>query len=325
MLNHQYQPHPLAMTPEGSLNSLLVPTQTLHPLDPLLKTGPKTAVNLVSRQAFVELLVLKKHPIGKNLRQFLTDFSIDDPFDSSIFELFAKRFLTVIKTARSRSIWLGTAPSPFQSRLAEHWANARALVISGGLTTSDFGIELASYVERKLHTVTTVASPWGGLTALYGLAQTTASKDPLLVLDFGATGIKRGIAINYGNRINHLPDLKASHFKNSGLISDNQFIDILKQTRQLVDIDLPVAISLACYLNKGHPFNYTGGIYHRLGAERSNLTKIMGEEWLPKTGFGDLALLEHDSTAAALAFKFSQPAMMVTLGTGLGSAPCPEG
>jgi hypothetical protein len=80
---------------------------------------------------------------------------------------------------------------------------------------------------------------------------------------------------------------------------------------------------LACYLKNGHPFKYSSGIYYHLEGDCENLAKALHDEWLPESGFFGLSLLEHDSTAAALAFEFKYPAMMVTLGTGLGSGPCP--
>jgi len=322
MLNSIFESTPLSMTPEGSLNHLAIDASLLPKEDPLRHEDNLLASQMVSRQAFVHLLQSLNHPLQDNLRGFLTQFTADNSADYAVFSLFAHRFAAVINTARAGQHW--RQGSPFQQALAAHWHDIQTLVISGGLTSHQFGIQLATTLEELVTGLAVITSPWGGLTALYGLAQTYASHDDLLVLDFGATGIKRGIAHKYGNHIEMLPDLKVKTFKHDGLIRAPQLQAILQQTREILPHSMPVAISLACYMNNGHPHDYHSGIYHRLGEDCEHLQTQLHHHWLPDAGYFGLALLEHDSTAAALAFQFRQPAMMVTLGTGLGSAPCPR-
>ena len=322
MLNHPFIKHPLTMSPDGSLNHLPINSLLLHRQDPLLNQSSLTGSALVSRKALGLLLGQVRHPQAPSVRGFLTHFDALNPNDQMVLELFATRFAAIIKTARSGHAW--PQANHFQQALTNHWQAIDTLVISGGLTSHLFGLQLAEKIESVCPDLAVISSPWGGLTALYGLAQTVAQKEDLLVMDFGATGVKRGVATNYGNRLSFLPDVSVSKFKTDGLIRQKGLMAIIQQTRDLLPKPMPVAISLACYLVDGHPYEYRSGIYHRLSEDSGHLSTDMHEHWLPICGLSGLALLEHDSTAAALAFRFKQPAMMVTLGTGLGSAPCPQ-
>ncbi|MEJ2045093.1 MAG: hypothetical protein P8X74_20765 [Reinekea sp.] len=322
MINQCFIEHPLSMTPEGSLNRLPVSGDLLALHDPLRHLSGLNGAQLMSRRALVDLLNTLDHPCGGKPRQFIEHFDPLNDIDSLILQLYAYRFAAVIDTARQGTGW--PVQSRFTKSLTEHWNQAQTLVISGGLTCGSFGLDLARRVESLIDQIDVIASPWGSTTALFGLAQTVSFEQDLLVMDFGATGVKRGIASKYGNRMMLLPDLSVEQFKEGGLIRKGGLMAIFEQTRKQVDQPMPVAISLACYLKNGHPFDYHSGIYHRLRDDAPHLALALRDHWLPDCGFTTLALLDHDSTSAAFAFRMKQPAMMVTLGTGLGSAPCPR-
>lgn len=320
MLNHLVRQPAFAMNPEGSLNRLPVNGMLLHARDPLLNQPDLTGSQLVSRAALVRLIELYR-PSNTDLRNFLGSFTGTGYAEADILTIYAHRFAAVIKTARAGVGW--HSGSEYHQALAAHWQSTETVVISGGLTSAQFGIELAGQVEQLCGDIAIINSPWGGLTALYGLAQNVAVSRDMLVMDFGGTGIKRAIAHRYGNRLTVLPELNVDAFKTDGLVRKEGFIAALEQTRHLLDEPMDTAISLACYLEKGHPFDYYSGIYHRLGEDSTHLATDLDESWLPSIDMGQLLMMEHDSTAAALAFRFNHPAMMITLGTGLGSAPCP--
>lgn len=322
MLNRSFNRHALIMNPQGSLNKMPVNGMLLHARDPLVNQRQLTGVDLVSRRALIGLLHYVQHPSEAHLRQFISEFDGERKTDQAVLNLFSHRFAAVIKTARSGLPWLDG--DEYAQRLKQHWQSIKTLTLSGGLTTGQFGLQLAEKTETLLDDIDVISSPWGGYTALFGLAQTIASEVDILVMDFGATGVKRAIAHKFGNQLTLLPELAVRDFKVEGLVRRAGFIDILAQTRQEIGYSLDVAISLACYLQDGHPFDYRSGIYHRLSEEGTHLTTDMNDSWLAEAGLGKLLYLEHDSTAAALAFQYRDPAMMVTLGTGLGSAPCPE-
>lgn len=320
MLNHILQSSKLVMKPEGSLNKLAVSTAALHDLDPAKSLGMSTGYQLMSRQAMIDLLGSYRHPNQQSLRQFLNEFAKENPADRQILEVMACRFATVVNTACNNPLW--QCGNDYQQRLSNHWQHSETLVISGGLTSGEFGRCLAESAE-KITMRTILASPWGSHTALYGLAQNISQSAPLLTLDFGGTAVKVGVATRHGGRFNLFTELDTNSFKNQGQITDEGFLAILEKVSSLIREPLPVAISIACYLNKGHPFDYKSGVYHELGKQQDNLGETINKLWLPSVGLGALRLFEHDSTAAALAFNFQSPAMMITLGTGLGSAPCP--
>ncbi|WP_320826450.1 hypothetical protein [Reinekea sp.] len=321
MLNTRLPAAPFFMTPDGSLNRLEVRAERLPCDDPLHSSFTLTAFQLVSRQALVTLIQAIGHPAHGQLRPFLTHFDATHVGDRRILQIFAHRFAVVIQTAQDYVAW--QQGNSFQVALSQHWQQMQTLVIAGGLSSHQFGIHLASLLEELLSDLSVICSPWGGVTALYGLAQTYGSRDDTLVLDFGATAIKRGIAHRYGNRVEMLASLRVRDFSPEGSIRAPQLMAILRHTRAELPGSMAVAISLAAYLDRGHPFDYHGGRYSRLRDDCQHLASTLDDQWLPECGFTGLALLEHDSTAAALAFQFSAPAMMITLGTGLGSAPCP--
>lgn len=306
---------PLALTPEASLNRM--------PVVMTEQDKPRPARYWVSTPALLSLI--HEHTPGdeRSVRQFLTTFSGEAEADQAILRTFAKRLIRVIQTARTGQAWADG--SDFQRQYAQHWQSCETLVLAGGLTSGEFGQHLAHLLEAALAPLNVLVSPWAGQTGLVGLAQHYGSAEPLVVMDFGATGIKRGLAYHHGNRIVPLPELTVDHWlDDQGLFRADAFRAVLKDTREHLDGRLPLAISLACYLDRGHPHDYHSGVYHRLIDDCDHLATTLHQQWLPSAGFSGLALLEHDSTAAALAFRFSKPAMMVTLGTGLGVGVCPR-
>jgi hypothetical protein len=312
------------MTPEGSLNHLPVDCSGLSADDPLLGAHVKTGAQLASSLAFQQLITELITDRMMTIRHFLDRFEISNPIHYKVLVCFSMRLSCVLKTAIEGLHWPDN-PQTSLMPLILHWKNTNTIVLSGGLTTGSFGQNLASMLEQTIADSSVIHSPWAGKTALVGMAQTVKSYDDLLVIDFGATGVKRAIASHYGNRLNELKEMPtASYTDINGKIGKHGLIEILTQTRRELSSAMPVAISIACYLDGGHPFKYASGIYYQLEADCDNLAEALNNEWLPECGFQGLTLLEHDSTAAGLAFDFKHPAMMITLGTGLGSGPCPQ-
>lgn len=322
MLTQPFIEHSLYMQPSGSLNRLAVNRLLLLPHDPLVNQLRLTGSDLMSRKSLIQLLKEQQHPHASDLRRFLTQFDPLSQRDMQVLTLFAHRFSAVINTARSPQAWPDN--TDFGIALQRHWQATSMLVLAGGLTSAGFGIALAEQMEQLCGNLSVISSPWGSSTALYGLAQTIAYQEDILVMDFGATGIKRAIAHRYGNGMSQLTELEVSPYCDQGLVRRQGLLQALQDTRRDIGAQYPTAISLACYLKDGHPIDYYSGIYHRLGEDSTHLASDLNASWLKQVDLGPLLLIEHDSTSAALAFQFREPAMMVTLGTGLGSAPCPQ-
>lgn len=304
---------PTTLTPEASLNRLPVS---------LAGSEVRPARHWVSNQALHALIQAQNPDNDRSVRRFLQSFNARNPDDARVLAQYSERLAGVLETALAADYW--QQGSPFQRGYARLWQSCDTLVLGGGLTSGEFGQALAQQLERRLKTVSILVSPWGGQTGLVGLAQHLRFADELVVMDFGATGIKRGIARHHGNKVESLPELTVDHWLDGdGLFRANALQQVLRDTRALVGRPLPVAISLACYLNEGHPFDYRSGVYHRLYEDCEHLATALNDLWLPDAGLGPLALLEHDSSAAALAFRFPHTAIMVTLGTGLGVGLCP--
>lgn len=302
----------LTLTPEASLNRLPVS---------LGGEPERPARHWVSTQALQNLMLAEQPGDERSVRQFLRTFDPEGDSDARILEAYAERLNAVLKTALRADHW--AAGSDFQQDYAAQWRQCQRLVLAGGLTSGAFGRALTATLNSRLDGRELVLSPWGGQTGLVGLATQWQQSTPLLVMDFGATGIKRGLA-RRGQPLQALPELNVDHWLNDqGLFRATALQAVLQDSRTLVGAALPTAISLACYLNDGHPFDYHSGVYHRLVDDCDHLATELDRHWLPAAGLGRLMALQHDSSAAALAFPSTVPTIMVTLGTGLGVGLCP--
>ncbi|WP_108124233.1 hypothetical protein [Saccharospirillum mangrovi] len=310
----------LTLTPDASLNRLPV---TL-PGEP-----ERPARHWVSTAALHQLILQQEPGDERSVRQFLRTFDPNNNADQQILTRYADRLMTVLNTALAAEFW--AAGNAFQQRYADCWRQCQRLVLGGGLTSGAFGQALTEALSGRLSGRELVLSPYGGQTGLAGLATLWKTHEPeptrhppMLVMDFGATGIKRGLAFADA-AVEPLPELTVDHWLNdAGLFRANAFQAVLRDTRTLVGAALPTAISLACYMNGGQPFDYRSGVYHRLVEDSPNLAATLHQEWLPGAGLGALVSLMHDSSAAALAFPSPVPALTITLGTGLGVGLCPS-
>ncbi|MFG1495537.1 hypothetical protein ABMA57_02810 [Saccharospirillum sp. HFRX-1] len=302
----------LTLTPEASLNRLPVALAN-EPIRP--------ARHWVSTQALHGLMLAEDPGDERSVRQFLRTFDSDQASDARILARYAERLTTVLKTALRADYWL--AGSDFQQGYARYWQRCQRLVLGGGLSSGAFGRALTEALNGQLDGRELALSPYGGQTGLVGLTTVWHEPSPLLVMDFGATGIKRGLVDAQGN-LHSLPELNVDHWLNDdGLFRAEAFSAVLRDSRTLVGAALPTAISLACYMKDGQPYDYHSGVYHRLVEDSPHLASSLHQHWLPEAGLGRLVTLLHDSSAAALAFPASVPAIMVTLGTGLGVGLCP--
>lgn len=302
----------VTLSPEASLNRL--------PVTAYQRT--QSARDWVCAHTLHQLIQEHYHAPAPSVRQFLQDFQPGHILSDRILAEYGNRLAAVLRTALRGDYW--HSGSRWQQAYANFWRNTHTIVLSGGISTGSFGHALAERLEVDLGNITVLASPWGGQTGLVGLAQHVSSAEDLLVMDFGATGIKSAIASRHGNRLDPFSDIQVKDWLDKeGLFRQPALLELLSQFRQQIGQPLPVAISIAAYLDQGHPFDYHSGIYHRLRDDCTHLATALNDTWLPQCGLGPLALLEHDSTAAALAFRFSEPAIMITLGTGLGVGICP--
>lgn len=302
----------LTLTPEASLNRLPVSL----PGEP-----ERPARHWVSTQALHGLMLAEDPGDERSVRQFLRTFNLNRPSAARILARYAERLRGILQTALRAEYWAqGTA---FQRQYAQRWRQCQRLVLGGGLSSGGFGRALTDALSGRLDGRDLALSPYGGQTGLVGLATHWPHSTPLLVMDFGATGIKRGLA-RAGQPLQILPELLVDHWlNNEGLFRADAFIAVLKDSHTLVGERLPTAISLACYLRDGHPFDYHSGVYHRLIDDCDHLATALNRDWLPAAELGPLVQLQHDSSAAAQAFASTVPAIMVTLGTGLGVGLCP--
>lgn len=302
----------LTLTPEASLNRL-----------PVSLDGEPTrpARHWVSTQALHALMLDEEPGDERSVRQFLRTFDAHRPSEARILSRYAERLGAVLNTALGADHWAGG--SAFQQRYAQYWRRCQRLVLGGGLSSDAFGRALIEALSDQLLGRDLALSPYGGQTGLVGLATLWSEPSPLLVMDFGATGIKRGLVDGNG-KLHSLAELNVDHWLNeAGLFRAEALRAVLSDTRALVGTALPTAISLACYMKDGQPYDYHSGVYHRLVDDSPNLASSLDRHWLAEAGLGRLVSLMHDSSAAALAFPSPVPTIMVTLGTGLGVGLCP--
>jgi len=226
-----------------------------------------------------------------------------------------------------------------------HWdfiGRTAAFVIGGGLVSGQIGPLAVSaarevLVEHGFEAVEVTLSPYGIYMALVGLARTApVGSNQMVVLDFGHSTVKRGIARLEGGDLVALeayPSLPSPCLKGSGSDLpaararwDDMRSAIVEMCRcHSTGESLAVGIGLASYLKEGHPFPGDRGCYGSLQQLAPNLEHFMLRELTAvlRTAGVNLSLL-HDGTAAASAHAGAQNTVALSLGTGIGNGFAPS-
>jgi hypothetical protein len=228
------------------------------------------------------------------------------------------------------------------------WRSVRHLYLGGGIVAGNLGryaVEVTRHLlkEHGVDDLMIDISPHAAYLPLLGLAR-AAPPDVrwMLLVDFGQTSIKRGIARYRSGRLVELQVLATM----PSVCGDIQFEPTLEEVRQrwrrMLEViegswlELPpfahadrdataLGVSLACHLSQGHPFG-DRSCYGSLQLLCDNLEGFMKDEVAILLKRALPFVLMHDASAAATAYAGAKDAVVVTLGTAIGLGfPPPRG
>lgn len=340
---------PLPLTPDASINRVVLFDIPDVPIDDVVRG--KSAFDLVGTQAVFDLIrtgAAALHlppdvvaaPNTEAFIQFDSCFASDDATVRTAARQIARRFgrnLGYVLLALRRTDARREHRPEWDAWMRRHWWRLSRLWLGGGLIRGhlrDFLIDdiQSVFIETQTIPPALMLDPSGAALPLVGAA--CCLPEPAfsaLVLDFGGTGVKRGIARYHNHRLSQLALLPA-------LITDWQAtVDDSSALRQfLFEFMIPtiatawtqtqpaasvIMVSMAAYIDAhGQPCERQGSVYAALRRITLNLQQALSIGVSQSTGKTLHVILLHDGTAAAA----SHPGdAVMTFGTaiGIGYAP----
>lgn len=217
----------------------------------------------------------------------------------------------------------------------EHWSSIRQIVLGGGQLRGNYGRAIHEHVFHLLADleVDISLSRFGAVLPLIGAARFAPADTPAaIVMDFGTTTIKRGMAQYDGGRLNQLQVLPAlpSNCDEKTDTTQSRWTEFWKaigktwQDFMRIQGEPPPAIliSMATYLKDGQAYEQRG-CYHLLRQLSPNFQDFLIQEIKKETDQIPYLRLIHDGTAAASAYAGYDKTAVITLGTwfGIGFSP----
>jgi hypothetical protein len=156
---------------------------------------------------------------------------------------------------------------------ADHWAfwqSVKHVCLGGGIVSGNLGrhaIRAARdlLIEHGVNDLTIEISPYALYLPLVGLARAApADTDQMLLLDFGQTSIKRGIAGYQGDQVtklqllSSLPAVCGDVFQFEYTLEEihrrwRQMLEVIEESWSYASPSSALGISLACHLSGGRP------------------------------------------------------------------------
>ncbi len=231
------------------------------------------------------------------------------------------------------------------------WAQIETVWLGGGMVSGHLGPIMAEAAQTVVRDggfpdFAVYVSPYGRNISLAGAARMAQNEKNLrhprsstsqsLVFDFGHTSVKRAVAQFADGRLQtliplpslpapcepydyHGWSLGASEETLRGMVTAvaQTWQDAHQQGRTLGPI---IVISLACYLQNGHPIpaHLETGCYARLQTLTGHLESFVREQIRSALAQPVQVKLVHDATAAAMAYEGWRKTAVITLGTSLG-------
>jgi len=224
--------------------------------------------------------------------------------------------------------------SSWRTAYCQHWRSVDRVWLGGGVVAALGGrlLQSARAEARRLGVddSTLDLAPHPDVLALVGAARTRATPAPRsIVLDFGYSSVKRGIAHFQGGTLHRLEVLRGLPLGPLGLGSQSTadevmhaVIGVIRATFQeaqdndpAASLDAEVGVSLATYLTDRRPFP-SSELYDLLtDVDLDMLTA----ELTRSTGVPLHVRFIHDGTAAAAALPSNGREGIIVLGTSLGA------
>jgi hypothetical protein len=223
--------------------------------------------------------------------------------------------------------------SPWRTAYRQHWRAVERIWLGGGIVAA-LGSDLLRSARAEAERLgvdgsTLDMAPHADVLPLVGAARTRTTPAPRsIVLDFGYSSVKRGIAHFQGDvlqRLDVLPTILLARLGLDGQSTSDEVrhavVGVIRATFQEVQDDHPgtidqdVAVSLATYLTDIRPFP-SNELYDRLSDV--HFDKLTAE--LTRATSVPLHVrFVHDGTAAAAALDTHGSEGIVVLGTSLGA------
>lgn len=222
----------------------------------------------------------------------------------------------------------------------EYWRQITTFIVGGGMMAGELGLHAIPaagkvLAEYGVDDVEVTLSEYGTYLPLVGLARTApVGAEAMVVLDFGHSSIKRGLARFRNDELTAL-DVYPSLPAGCPDVADIELPDvkerwhgmlsaIVETWRSCASGDVPpVGISLVTYLAGGHPFPDDDGCYGALQGLAPHLATFVRDEIVREIRTEVQVNLYHDGTAAALAYAGCEASVVLTLGTSIGSGFVP--
>ena len=216
------------------------------------------------------------------------------------------------------------------------WTRVERVMVGGGQVRGWFGRRVVDAANQVVAGSGLVVERSGFsaeicLVGLVRIAPSTASH--ALVFDFGQTSVKCGLAAFTGGAVTDLtllfsapsgcppPDHSAQPNRDQAQAQWDRISATILHGLQLVSDPLrrrlALCISLACYLQNGHPRPVDQGCYGQLQRLTDNLQNFMRDELTVQLGTPMPLVLTHDGAAAAAAHA-EFDGVVLTLGTAIG-------
>jgi hypothetical protein len=228
----------------------------------------------------------------------------------------------------------------------DFWRGLSRVYMGGGLLAGRLGPHAVLAAQELLAEAAEDGlalehAPHAAHLPLIGLARSAPhSAARMLLLDFGQTSIKRGLARYQAGQIAQIQVWPNAPAVCDQLLDPAPSIDMLRERWQrMLDVIAaswaavppaertltPVGISVACYLLDGHPAPGDTGCYGALQGLCAHLATFMRQEIAQRLGQAIELTALHDGTAAATTYAGHDRAVVITLGTAIGSGfPPPD-
>jgi hypothetical protein len=213
--------------------------------------------------------------------------------------------------------------SPWRTAYRQHWRSVDRIWLGGGVTAA-LGSELlqcarTEAVRLGVDDSTLDVSPHADVLALLGAARSRAgAAERAIVLDFGYSSVKRGVASFRRDTLQRLDVLRSLPPPRPGLDVARSVLDVIRTTiieAQPAGIDPEIVISLATYVHDRRPIN-SSELYDLLNDVDF---EHLDAELTRLTGVPLRVRCMHDGTAAAAGVPSNGRDGVVVLGTSLGA------
>lgn len=211
-----------------------------------------------------------------------------------------------------------------------YWSQVDTIYLGGGLADGDFGRLLVEAAQGVLEdydiAIQLRIAHHPRHLGILGAARYVSTGQQAIALDFGGTLVKRARATYSASGLQHvelLPSLPVEFDLYTGEGQEqaifDTFVSLLVDVYQLDDAPV-IPVSISAYTSPdGQPLMAQGGIYMHMSRLSDNLPKLLSQTVSQRVGRDVTVKLLHDGSAAAAFFAPLDHAVVITLGTAIGS------